>query len=158
MLDAELHRRVFKKESFDTMMNNLENLLTTDYFSNSTGISRWDIVKNKIAEVQADHPSLSKPISVIKHLDSEHKERFIVKNFVQDKTFSQKLFRDKLATEYPDIDLNELPQVFVVDAWRVEKLAEAVSTHEAALRIGMAYQEAALATLTDGTLRMFVVT
>ena len=64
---------------------------------------------------------------------------------------------------FPDSEDSELPQVFVVDVPRIVELAQAVSLNKPvenafaiALQAGVSYQLATAATLTDGSLRVFI--
>ena len=106
------------------------------------------------------------PVAASKHLRGGHREAFIVMNFSDGKTFSQADFRKKLLEQFPYVQEDDLPQVFVVDVPRIEYLARAMAkgrpdtdrAFETALFAGVAYQLATAATLTDGSLRTFAVT
>jgi len=147
------------------------------YFQNSNGQSRFTVIKEGIADAQVRSAS-EKPVAVSKDLSGSHKEAFIVVNYKQDQTLSQRKLQEKLAKEFPDVDPLELPQAFVVDVWRIVKLASALVEADAkakkqapehtqeswnsvdletAIYAGVAYQLATAATLTDGTLRNFIV-
>lgn len=146
------------------------------YFESSNGESRFTVIKAGIADAQVRSGS-EKPVAVSKDLAGSHKEAFIVVNYKQGETLSQRKLQDALQKEYPDVDPLELPQAFVVDAWRIVELASAlveadakakaeatpeaqatwaVITLESAIYSGVAYQLATAATLTDGTLRNLI--
>lgn len=135
-----------------------------EYAAASSGEARFGIIMNTIAEVQANLGN-NKPVSVSKHLEGGHKEAFIVINAVPGKTFSQAAFHEQLKAANPDVADDALPQAFALDLPRVVELAEAMSKgHDneqeafaATLYAGLAFQFATAATLTDGTLRTFVV-
>lgn len=130
-----------------------------EYFKGSTGASRLEKVVAGIQELSAAQQP-SHPLSVLKHLAGDHNEDFIYVNYVEGKTFSQATFRQKLAAAFPDLELSKLAQIFVVDVPRIVTLAQAMGSNEEerqiALYAGVAYQLATAATLTDGSLRMFV--
>ena len=155
----------YSKE-IETMTNaGVERTLGHDgYFNSSNGQSRFDVIMNSIAKTQQKVGG-DKPVSVSRHLDGEHNEAFIVINTVEDKTFSQAAFMNKLKKEFPDVPEDKLPQAFVVDLPRVVLLARAMAkgrpnkeeAFQIALYAGLGFQFAAAATLTDGSLRNFVV-
>lgn len=134
------------------------------YFNSSNGQSRFDTIMNSIAKTQQKVGG-DKPVSVSRHLHGEHNEAFIIINTVEGKTFSQATFMQKLKKEFPDVPEDKLPQAFVVDFPRVVQLARAMAkgrpneeeAFQIALHAGLGFQFAAAATLTDGSLRNFVV-
>jgi hypothetical protein len=82
-------------------------------------------------------------------------------NYIDGTTFSQGALAETLREAFPDKDDKNLAQAFVVDVWRVLKLAQASVVEdefETALYAGVAYQVATAATLTDGSLKMFAYT
>ena len=135
-----------------------------DYFAGSNGKARFDTIMDAISEAQ-DTSQEERAVSVSKHLSGEHNEAFIVINTVAGKTFSQPELQRKLVDAFPDMPPDKLPQAFVVDVPRIVELAEAMAKgrkneEEAkmiALYAGLAFQFAAAAELTDGTLRRFIV-
>lgn len=135
-----------------------------DYFQNSNGQSRFNIIMENIAEAQRNIGN-DRPLSVSKHLKGGHNEMFIVLNTVEGKTFSQAEFLWQLKETFPDIPDEELPMAFAIDVPRIVTLARAMATgrknpdeaFETALYAGLAFQFATAATLTDGSLPMFVV-
>ena len=127
----------------------------TGYFAESAGVTRLNAAE---AIMAAAHTATSheKPLSVIKKLSGDHQEIELAINYVDGKTVSQVALRDKLKESFPEIDPKDLPQVFVVDAWRIVQLAQAAvpeAHFEEALYAGVMYQAATAATLTDGSLR-----
>ena len=135
----------------------LEN---AEYFSGSTGASRLDVINTSVQQAQIESGN-DKPLAVTKHLGGDHKEDFIILNYVKGKTFSQAKFREKLSEAFPDIEDINLAQAFVVDVARIIELANAMGEtdeeKEIALYAGIAYQLATAATLTDGSLRNFII-
>ncbi len=143
----------------------LERTLSHEgYFDDSNGQARFDLIMDEIEQMQK-RTGAEKPLSVSKHLADDHNEAYIILNTVPGKTFSQAAFRQKLQEEFPDVPPEQLPQAFVVDLPRVVELAEAMSTgredkghaFRVALQAGIGFQIAAAATLTDGSLRNFIV-
>ncbi len=138
------------------------------YFAASNGESRFKVIMSKIADVQAGQNE-DYPVSTSKHLEGSHNEGFIVLNFAEGKTFSQPLLRQKLHEQFPALAEEQLPQAFVVDVPRIVQLAEAMAANrpddarseqhrfDICLYAGIAYQFATAATLTDGSLRTFIV-
>lgn len=129
------------------------------YFSGDSGASRFTAIKQNMAGVQG---SSDKPVAVSKKLDGDHNEDFIVINYVAGKTFSQKLFQQKLSERFPEHEDVNLAQAFVVDVPRIVELAQAITSDTpedfaTALQAGVAYQLATAATLTDGSLRTMLV-
>lgn len=135
-----------------------------DYFAGSNGKARFNTIMDAITEAQ-EASQEERSVSVSKHLGGEHNEAFVVMNTVAGKTFSQPELQRQLVETFPDIPLEKLPQAFVVDIPRIVELAEAMAKgrkNEAeatmiALYAGSAFQFAAAAELTDGTLRRFIV-
>lgn len=135
-----------------------------NYFTGSNGEARFDVIMDCIAETQRSVGG-DKPLSVSKHLGGSHNEAFIILNTIKGKTFSQAALQQKLKERFPDVPDNQLPQAFVVDLPRVAQLARVMAegrenseeAFKVALQAGLAFQVATSATLTDGSLRMFVV-
>lgn len=131
------------------------------YVAGSTGTSRFTAIKNGIAEAQTT-AGVESPVAVSKDLIGSHQEAFIVLNYKDGTTLSQRQLQEKLAQEYPDADPLELPQAFVVDVWRIVELAKAISDADAeidfatALQAGVNYQLATAAHLTDGSLKVLI--
>lgn len=137
-------------------------------FEKSTGESRYDTILGALKEAQAIEGD-EKPLAVLKHLQGDHKEDFIVINLRAGHTFSQAKLRGEMREHFPDLPEYQLPQAFIVDVPRIVQLAEAVSNdagnkdeNEAdpfgtALQAGVSYQLATAATLTDGSLRVFII-
>lgn len=159
----------------ETFTNNVlrswnATLAQEEFVAESTGVSRLAEMKQavQVAQTQSDN---EKPVAVSKHLVADHKEDFIVVNYVEGKTFSQDMFMKKLAVALevdPTSDeANSIAQAFVVDVPRIIELSRALSTNaegetdttqfETLLYAGIAYQLATAATLTDGSLRTFIV-
>ena len=155
-----------------------ETLDRNEYFEGSTGKSRFGVIEQSIREAQERTGSYDKPIAVSKHLAGDHKEDFIIINFVEGKTFSQVAFAKQLSEDFPNIPAQKRAQAFVVDVPRIVALAGAIAaapekgTQDTytdrseqdiaqrttkALYAGVAYQLATAATLTDGSLRNFIV-
>lgn len=135
------------------------------YFENSSGKDRFKIIMNSIARAQEMVGGI-KPVAVSKHLGGEHNEMAALIIFSREKTFSQPLLRQRLIEEFPDVPQEKLPQVFVVDGFRVVDLAEAMTKGRpnetealpVALHAGFDYQLATEAALTDGTLPTILIT
>ncbi|MFZ1250245.1 MAG: hypothetical protein WAR37_02245 [Candidatus Microsaccharimonas sp.] len=146
----------FKQELFDAVLKNWQAVLDDEvYFSGSTGASRLQ----KILEAQAKVTENGKPLAVTKHLKGNHNEDYIVVNYVAGRTFSQGVLAQQLREAFPEKDDKHLAQTFVVDVWRIVKLAKAVGgDFDLALYAGVMYQVATAATLTDGTLNIFAYT
>lgn len=169
----------YDQEIMDDVFNGWSTTLDRDeYFDGSTGKTRFGVIERSIRDAQERAGSYDKPIAVSKHLAGNHKEDFIVVNFLEGQTFSQVAFAKKLAEEFPDIAEDKRAQAFVVDVPRIVKLAKVMGSvldkaadgddiqrtdDETAMRTtkalyaGVAYQLATAATLTDGSLRNFVV-
>lgn len=131
------------------------------YGADSTGTSRFTVIEEGIKNAQVKTGS-PRPVAVSKDLRGEHNEDFILINYRDGKTFSQAAFADMLAEEFPHIPEDKRAQAFVVDVPRIVALAEAQGGDDTdrfaqALYAGIAYQLATAVTLTDGTLRTFVI-
>lgn len=143
----------FPQHSWDIMIGQVKKLQAqAAYFVGASGRKNLDIIAKGL-QVEG-----SAPTSVIKELGGIHNEDFIYINLVKDTTFDQALFHEALQMDFPATE--SLAQIFVVDIWRIQELAEAVGDSEqektAAFMAGLAYQLATAATLTDGTLRVFI--
>lgn len=150
--DADLQQKIYENWSIAADAPHV--------FEASTGQSRSDTIFAAIADIQHVE-NTERPVAVSKHLEKDHKEDFIIINFVTGKTFSQAELRRLLKEQFPDVEDPKLPQAFVVDAWRIAELAEALShtpdENQLMLQAGVSYQLATAATLTDGSLRVFVI-
>lgn len=151
------------QEKVDTVLSGWsETLDRPDYFGASNGANRFSVIEDTLREAQSRSGNYAKPVAVSKNLSGDHKEDYIVINYREGATFSQAAFRQKLTEEFADTPDKQLAQAFVVDVPRIVLLAKAL-THdrpeafETALCAGVAYQLATAATLTDGTLRTFIV-
>lgn len=140
-----------------------------EYFANSNGVSRLDAIRASILNTQ-DNSGRDGKVAVIKNLKDDHNEIELVVDYEQGHTFSQTKLRNLLAEKYPNVDAKDLPQVFVLDFWRVQQLAYAVAVmperesgrartdeeiqdrYATAIHAGVAFQVATYATLTDGSL------
>lgn len=153
----------FDRDVFDEVVDNWADSLTDDaYFEGSTGASRFNKIQETIKKAQQQDGANGGAVSVSKDLAGDHKEDFIIINYVDGHTFSQADFAAKLAEQFPDLASEERAQAFVVDVPRIVKLAQAVDKKHPgkltkALYAGVAYQLATAATLTDGTLPIFTV-
>lgn len=128
-----------------------------------TGEDRYNIILEALAEAQVVDGS-EKPLGVLKELAGGHKEDFIIINLRPGYTFSQATLRKLLGARFEGLDEKDMPQVFIVDMPRVAQVAEAMEQDTngdresaMALQAGVAYQLATAATLTDGSLRVFIV-
>jgi len=157
----------FNQAIFDSVLNQWSKILTNDeYFSNSTGESRFGVIESKIIKAHKNSQN-EKPVANIKQLSGDHNEDFIILNFVKNQTFSQGKFAHLLAKYFPELDSKNHAQTFVVDIWRIVELAKANSklddssqqeaTFKKSLYAGIIFQIATAATLTDGTLRNFII-
>ncbi len=144
------------------------------YFANSNGVSRLDAIRTSILNTQ-DNSGREEKVAVIKNLKDDHNEIELVVVYGQGQTFSQTKLRNLLAERYPAVDAKDLPQVFVLDFWRVQQLAYAVAVmperesgrertdqeiqdrYATALHAGVAFQVATYATLTDGSLPVDII-
>ena len=128
-----------------------------DYFKNSSGKSRLDVVFATQEAVNEASESVDQ-VAVTKELVGEHNEWYFVINLIQDKTFSQAKLLELQMASFPDANPEELPQAFVVDAPRIVELAGgAVSKEDTSLAIasGVMYQAAIASKITDGTLPVY---
>lgn len=160
-LVCETAGRTYSEPVQSTVYENWAYALSNEsFFGGSNGSSQAEAIYDFIKEAQAAN-GVDRPLAVSKKLRGDHNERFIVANFVEGKTFSQKLLRDHLRKMFPDIDESEYPQVFVVDAPRIIELACALyddeSQQQIAIQAGMTYQFGTAATLTDGSLRVMAI-
>lgn len=131
------------------------------YGVDSTGASRFSVIEEGIKRAQAKQGD-TKPVAVAKDLQGDHKEDFQIINYRDGETFSQAALSKELEQRFPDIPVEKRAQAFVVDVPRIVTLAAAVGDGKddrltQALYAGVAYQLATAATLTDGSLRTFVV-
>lgn len=153
----------FNETTLEAVLNGwAETLDRPDYFGASSGASRFSVIEDQLRAAQAECGDYSKPVGVSKNLAGDHKEDYIVINYVEGKTFSQAAFRKQLTEDFPDIPDEKRAQAFVVDVPRIVTLAKAITgsnpeKFEQALYAGIAYQLATAATLTDGSLRTFIV-
>ena len=156
----------FDNDRQATVLSNWsDTVIDSKSFDGSTGQSRYEVILDVLASAQTtvtDQPD--KPLAVTKHLRGNHKEDFIVINLHAGTTFSQAKLRAMVHEQFSDLPEHMIPQAFVVDVWRIVELATAVAdkkeqddAFEIALQAGLSYQLATAATLTDGTLRTFVV-
>jgi len=151
----------FSEPTFDAVSAHWADAATDGaYFEGSTGKTRLKTVLNTQKTVN-ELDGVEKPVAVTKHLRGSHNEAYIIVNFVEGKTFSQNALLQKQREQFPGVPDEELPQAFVVDAWRVVQLADAAvedDKKQEALYAGVAYQLATAATLTDGSLKIFTYT
>lgn len=153
----------FKADTYEAVMDGWQRTLNqTEYFAGSNGATRFSAIEESLKKAQEARGDYSKPVGVSKQLAGDHKEDYIIINYIDGKTFSQAAFRQQLIEEFPDIPDETRAQAFVVDVPRVVELAKAMTKDQeedflAALYAGIAYQLATAATLTDGTLRTFIV-
>ena len=156
----------FNEDIFNKVIANWRAVLEDkNYFGRSSGKERLQaaIDVQQEASIKKGGP---KPVAVTKNLRGDHKEDYIVVNYIKGKTFSQNLLQKELVNEFTkpedeNQDNPNLAQTFVVDAWRIVELAQAAVEEddvETAIYAGVMYQIATAATLTDGTLKMFTVT
>lgn len=160
-LVCETAGRSYSEQAQSTVYENWAYALSKDsFFENSTGSSQAKAISDFIKEAQLA-AGQEHPLAVSKKLRGDHNERFIVANFVEGKTFSQKLLRDHLRKLFPDMDESEYPQAFVVDVPRIIELAQALYSDETeqqiAVQAGTTYQFGTAATLTDGSLRVVAI-
>ena len=123
-------------------------------------LKRLDVAQKRLGAMR--------PFAVSKHLKGEHREVAKVVNYVEGDTFSQNLYLQKMHESFPDVPIDQLPQVFALDVPRIVQIAKAKAANypieqrenkeRAFLYAGVAYQSATEATLTDGTMRTYVVT
>lgn len=155
-------------------LRNWNHVLTqTNNFAFSSGSSRLESIKDGILAAQDSNHNEDK-VTVIKNLEGNHNEIFLVVNYAQGLTFSQTKLREALHEDYPDVDLSDLPQVFALDIWRIDQLAQAVARipkkhsteprtvdetnqrYLQALYAGTAFQVGTYVSLTDGSLPVFL--
>jgi hypothetical protein len=158
---CETAGRTYSEQAQSTVYENWAYVLNNEsFFEDSTGYSQAEAIFDFIKEAQSA-AGQERPLAVSKKLRGDHNERFIVANFVESKTFSQKLLRDHLRKLFPDVNDSEYPQVFVVDAPRIIELARALYSDETdqqiAVQAGVTYQFGTAATLTDGSLRVMAI-
>lgn len=140
-----------------------------DNFINSDGLMRLDAIREGVLIAQ-DTVTDDTKASVIKNLAGSHNEYELEVICDEGMTFSQTQLRDALLARHPEVDPDDLPQVFVLDLWRVRQLAEAIAAipdrdsgrirssdeinerFSRALHAGIAYQIGTYVTLTDGSL------
>ncbi len=137
---------------------NWKTAVDSQYGETSSGMARLDVIEDGIAKLQQTSEVKDKPVAVLKDLEGDHKEDFIIVNYRDGETFSQAALNEYLATRFPDTQA----QAFVVDAPRIVTLAKALSGDDErgfhqAVCAGVAFQVATAATLTDGSLRTFIV-
>lgn len=153
----------FDEKTYNRVIDRWSSSLTDEaYFEGSTGKSRFDKIEDTIADAQQRSADAAKPVAVTKNLGGDHKEDFIVVNYVEGHSFSQAHFAARLAEEFPEVNPAHRAQAFVVDVPRIVTLAQALSGDDEvkfaeALYAGVAYQLATAATLTDGTLPVLTI-
>ena len=97
-----------------------------------------------------------------KELTGKHQEAYVVINTRKGVTFDQESFRQSMVDKY-GAD-SKLPQVFVVDIWQAESMIDALAKKghidegkkSSAMAAVTIYTLATAATLTDGTLPVFL--
>jgi hypothetical protein len=150
---------LFNADTFAEVLANWEATLNdANYYEKSTGASRLQQIFAVQKQAGVDK---EKPVAVTKHLKGDHNEDYIIVNFVQGMTVSQGILAKMLHEAFSDTADKNLAQTFVVDAWRLVELVKGVAgedTFEQALYAGVIYQVATAATLTDGSLPIFVYT
>jgi hypothetical protein len=158
---------VFDQTIFDSVLNQWSKTLTNEiYFADSTGESRFGVIESTIIKAHEKSQN-EKPVANVKQLFGDHNEDFIIVNFVKNKTFSQGKFKQLQSKLFPELDIKNYAQTFVVDIWRIIELAKAMSQSDGStqeeiffkksLYAGIIFQIATAATLTDGTLRNFII-
>ena len=140
------------------VFTNWKNAVDRQYGKESTGATRFDVIEEGIVDLQQEAQQKDKPVAVTKNLGGDHKEDFIVVNYRDGETFSQPALNERLTEQFPDVQA----QAFVVDAPRIVAIAKARAgedeeAFQQSLYAGVAFQLATAATLTDGSLRTFVV-
>lgn len=152
----------FDETVFTTIIGNWQATIEDEaYFDASTGAQRFNAIQDNIKEAQAADGG-TKAVSVSKNLVGSHNEDFIVVSYVEGYSFSQAHFTKALAESFPENPIEKSAQVFAIDVPRIIKLAKAIGGDDeqqvnAALYAGVAYQLATAATLTDGSLPIFLV-
>lgn len=157
MREANLIKRDFDTNRFAAAMRGFTVVAEdASYYEGASGQANLDAITDGM-EVD-EH---GKPTAVVKELSGEHKEDFIILNFVRGTTFDQAALLQKLHERFPDRNPEELAQIFVVDIWHIVDLAEAMGDtdeeRDVALMAMLTYQLATAATLTDGTLPVFAM-
>ncbi len=115
----------FNEEVFNKVIGNWRAVLSdTDYFGTSSGKARLDAIMDVQEKAQIEHGG-PKPLAVTKNLRGNHKEDYVVVNFINKTTFSQTVFEKELLENFKESDEDNpsLAQAFVVDAWRIVELA-----------------------------------
>jgi len=144
--------------NLERITNNWRKALNNEeYFKNSTGKSRLDVIFATQEAVNEASDSEDQ-IAVTKELIGEHNEWYFVINLIPGKTFSQAKMLKLLQADFPDLDPNDLPQAFVVDVPRIVELAGgAVDDEElsSAIAAGVMYQVSIASEITDGTLPVY---
>jgi hypothetical protein len=158
---ADQMNQTFDDAVFERVFGQLATALTNPaYFAASTGRSRFQTITEALEVAQDDRGDYSHPLAVNKNLAGDHHEAFIMLNFGRGTTFSQHKFRDNLAADFPAVPPANLPQVFTTDFARIAEIARAKTDNDAdyqtALAAGLIYSVATAATLTDGSLLMFI--
>lgn len=160
----------FDQNAMDQDINQWTDIVNRQsYFMNSDGVTRLDAISEGVLVAQKTITD-DKKASVIKNLGGGHNEVELEVMCEEDYTFSQTRLRDALIARNPDVNPDDLPQVFVLDLWRVHQLAEAIAQmperttgrlrtedevrqrYSRALHAGVAYQVGTYITLTDGSL------
>ena len=127
----------FSQAVYDTAEQNMKQAFMALDFDGYAGSDTMD----KILDAGA----------VVKQLNGDHQEDFVVLNFHGGTTFNQRGFFEHTDNQ---------AQAFCVDVWRLQKYAEAVGGEDAsaqaeALYGMLIYTLATSATLTDGSQRIF---
>lgn len=152
----------FDSTIFNRVVNNWDEAAQdTSYSDVSNGKARFNVIQDNIKKAQLADGG-TKAVAVSKNLAGGHNEDFIVVNYVDGHSFSQADFASQLSASFPDIPTEKTAQVFAVDVPRIIKLAQAIGgdneqTVTEALYAGVAYQLATAATLTDGSLPVFLI-
>lgn len=142
----------------DTVFSNWVKAVNSGYGKDSSGADRFKLIEDNLQEIQQAATPKDKPLAVTKDLKGDHKEAFIIINYLEGKTFSQPALMKHLSETHPDVEA----QAFVVDVQRIVTLAQAQAEGDErafneALHAGIAFQLATAATLTDGSLRTFII-
>ncbi len=144
----------FKPELFNEIVDTWQDAANDTAYFGGTGKSRLDVIEATQEAVSTDEEQPA----MTRELEGEHKEAYIIINYVEGKTFSQAALYEALHKEFPETPVEDLPQAFVVDAWRIVELAKGAAKGddvEKAIYAGVMYQLATATTLTDGTLKVF---
>lgn len=135
------------------------------YFNNSNGLSRFEVIMQKISEVHSEQKiDDMRPLSVCKNLAGKHQELFIYVNLAEGFTFSQAEFTRKIKQKHPSLIDDQIPGAFVIDVPRISQLAKAMAkgrdddeeAYQIAFHAGLSFQLAIAAELTDGTLENYL--